>query len=119
MNKILYKCFKKVKVKKDKVSYKEERLYNRWKALKDKEDVTSKAEKEELEEELAEEYFDKIKLASKDIDCIQGGNVSSEIWKLKKQICPRSRDPPTAMMNNDGNLVTDTEAIKDMAVKAY
>ena len=119
LNKMLYKCFKKVKVKKDKVSNKEEGLYNRWKVLKDKEDVNSKAEKEDIEEELAEEYFDKIKLASKDIDCIQGGNVSSEIWKLKKQICPRSRDPPTAMMDNDGNLVTDTEAIKDMAVKAY
>ena len=117
LNKILYKCFKKVKVKKDRVSEKEEGLYNRWKALKDKDNIKSRAEKKDIEEELAEEYFDKIKLASKDIDCAQGGNVSSEIWKLKKQICPRSRDLPTAMMDDNGNLVINTEAIKEMAVK--
>ena len=51
LNKILYKCFKKVKVKKDKLSKKEEGLYNRWKVLEDKEDIKSRAEKEEIEEE--------------------------------------------------------------------
>ena len=61
------------------MSEKEEGLYKRWKVLKDKEDIKSRAEKEDIEEELADEYFDKIKLASKDVDCAQGGNISSEI----------------------------------------
>ena len=119
LNKTLHKCFKKVKVKKDKVSETEEGLYNRWKSLKDKEDSKSRAEKEEIEEELAEEYLDKIRKASNNIDCAEGGNVSGEIWKLKKHIFPKSRDPPTAMMDEDGILVTNKEDIKDMAIKAY
>ena len=54
-----------------------------------------------------------------DIYCAEGGNISSEIWKLKKQLCPRNRDPPTAMMNEEGKLETNIEVIKDMAVEAY
>ena len=119
LNKVLHKCFKKVKVKSNKVSEKEDDLYKKWKSLKDKDDVKSKEEKDEIEEELAEEYFNKIKVASNDIDCAEGGNISSEIWKLKKQLCPRNRDPPTAMMNEEGNLETNIEVIKDMAVEAY
>ena len=74
---------------------------------------------EEVEEELSEEYFNKVKLASKEVDCAEGGNISAEIWKLKKELCPRNRDPPTAMMDEKENLVTNAETIKDMAVKAY
>ena len=74
---------------------------------------------EDVEEKLAEEYFNKVKLASKDVDCAEGGNISSEIWKLKKELCPRSRDPPTAMMDENEKLVTNAETIKDMAAKAY
>ena len=63
-------------------------------------------------EELAEEYFNKVKLASRDIDCAEGGNISSEMGKLKKEIFPLSTDPPTAMMDDEGNLVTNAEIIK-------
>ena len=101
------------------MSEKEEELYKKWKRLKDKEDDKSKAEREVIEEELADEYFDKIKVATKGVECVEGGHIASEVWKLKKQLCPRSRDPPTAMMDEDGHLVTDVEAIKDMAIKAF
>ena len=60
-----------------------------------------------------------MKTASKDVDCAEGGNITAEIWKLKKQLCPQSRDPPADMMDEDGNLVTNVETIKDMAAKAY
>jgi exonuclease III len=119
LNKLLHKCFQKVTVKGQRESKREEKLYERWKYLKNKEDPDSKAEREEVEEELSEEYFNKVKLASRKIDCEEGGNISSEIWKLKKELCPRSRDPPTAMVDNEENLVTDVEKIKEMAAKAY
>ena len=69
-------------------------MYEKWKNLKNKDDPESKAQMEDVEEKLAEEYFNKVKLASKDVDCAEGGNISSEIWKLKKELCPRSRDSP-------------------------
>ena len=34
-------------------------------------------------------------------------------------MCPRSRDPPTAMLNDQGKLVTDNNAMKEMAKEAY
>ena len=119
LNKLLHKCFQKVTVKNQKESQKGEMLYRRWKELRKKDDTESMAEMDKIEEELSEEFFDKVKLASKDVDCNEGGNVAAEMWKLKKQLFPRSRDPPTAMMDDKGNLVTNTETIKDMAVKAY
>ena len=84
--------------------------------FKNKDDPKSKVEMEEVEEELSEEYFNKVKLSSKEVDCAEGGNISAEIWKLKKELCPRNRDPPTAMMDEKENLVTNAETIKDMAV---
>ena len=36
---------------------------------------------------------------------------------LKKHICPKSCDPPTAMVNKKGNLVTNQDDIKELASK--
>ena len=43
----------------------------------------------------------------------------SNPWKLKKRLCPNSRDPPCAMIDEDGNIQTSDKAIEDIAVKAY
>ena len=32
---------------------------------------------------------------------------------------PKFRDPPTAMLDNEGNLVTSAKAIEDLAVETY
>ena len=45
--------------------------------------------------------------------------MSNELWKLKKHMCPHSREPPIAMSDEEGNLVTNATKLKDMAVKAY
>ena len=68
---------------------------------------------------MAKKYFRNLKKAIQGINCAEGGNIQNEIWKLKKHMCPRSRDPPAAMMNDQGLLVTDQNAIKEMAKKAY
>ena len=86
---------------------------------KNKTDQDSKAMMEKVEGELAEEYFQNLKEASLDINCAEGGNMQKEIWKLKKHMCPKNCDPPTAMVDKDGNLVTNQEDIKEMANKAY
>ena len=81
-------------------------LYKRWKLLKKKDVPENRLEMESVENELADEYFEKVLKASNNI-VEDGANMTNELWKLKKQICPRNRDPPTAMLNKEGNLVTN------------
>ena len=119
LNKIIHKCFRKIKIKKQKPIEAQEQMYNRWKEIKSKTDPESKLETEQLEEELADDYFKKIKEAAEDIECEEGGEVSNKIWKLKRQLCPNSRDPPTAMKDSEGNLITSEERIKELALDAY
>ena len=42
-----------------------------------------------------------------------------QIWNLKKKLCPKSKDPPTAMLDKKGTLLTDNKAIERRAVKVY
>ena len=120
LNKIIHKCFKKIRVteKKDEVR---ENLFKKWNILKNKDDETSKSELKDVENEIAnkyaEEYFEKIKERTKNIDCEDGGLHSGSLWNLKKELFPQSRDPPTAMIDpQTGNLITDDEKIQDAAV---
>ena len=98
----MHKCFQKVTVKNQRESRKEEKLYEKWKNLKNKDDPESKAQMEEVEEKLAEEYFNKVKLASKDVDCAEGGNILSEIWKLKKRIVSSQQRSPHSYDGREG-----------------
>ena len=119
LNKVIHKCFRKVGQKKKNENIKHEHMYNRWKLLRTKDDTQSKHEVKEIEAELAETYFKKISDATSDINCDEGGMSSGKLWNLKKQLFPRSRDPPTAMLDNSDNLVTNVETIKKLAVEAY
>ena len=74
--------------------------------MRKRDDPQSKIETEALESELADDYFKKVKEASSTIDCLDGGNMTTELWKLKKQLCPQSSDVPTAMLDEEDNLVT-------------
>ena len=49
----------------------------------------------------------------------EGGLNPNQLWKLKKKLCPESRDPPCAMLDDNGNLLTSNKAIKERAVKVY
>ena len=55
----------------------------------------------------------------KKIDCEEGGINSGHLWKLKKKLSPKCRDPPTAMMDRQGNLLTSAPAIEALAVDTY
>ena len=65
--KIINKCFRKIRIKdnNEKVDNVKEELFTKWRELKKKKDINSKAELEEIENELADKYakenYDKIK----------------------------------------------------------
>ena len=125
LNKTINKCFRKIRIKdQEKVDNVKEDLFNKWRELKKKSDAKSKAELEEVENELAEKYakenYDKIKEKTGDFDCDVGGMSSGRLWNLKKEMFPKSREPPTAMKDPiTGNLLTTSDKINDAAVNVY
>ena len=122
LNGCLHQCFKKIKISGN--GNKEiDELFNRRKVLKTKVDDKSREELENIEKELANKCannnYIKIKNEIAGIKCEEGGIHSGKLWKLRKKLFPRSRDPPTAMLDGTGNLVTSQEKIEAIALETY
>ena len=67
---------------------------------------------EELADRYADEYFEKIKERTAGIDSEEGGMNPVKLWNLKKEVFPKSRDPPTAMaVPSSGNPLTSEDKI--------
>ena len=49
----------------------------------------------------------------------EGGFNSGKLWRLKKKLCPRANEPPAAMLNSEGKLLTTDSDIKEEAIKHY
>ena len=100
-----------------------ENLIDKRKVLRNKTDDDSKKELEELEKMIDEKYaernYNKIKEEISKIKVDEGGINSGSLWKLKKKVSPRCRDPPTAMMDSSGNLLTSQGAIDKVALESY
>ena len=99
-----------------------DRLYNRMRFLKGKEDNESKTELEAVKKaiaEIAENTFNKLKQQLEKIKLDDNMINAHEIWKLRKKMSPKNRDPPTAMTDKKGNLLTSDEAIQNRALEAY
>ena len=60
----LIKCLKKIGQQKGKENTKYDKLYNRWKLLKEKDDPASRSEMEVVEDELADEYWEILKASN-------------------------------------------------------
>ena len=117
LNGCLHKCFRKIKLS-DKQNLELESLFKKRNDLRAKNDEKSKNELKHVEEELAhkcaKENYEKIKDEIDGIKCKEGGFNSGKLWKLKKKFFPHSRDPPTAMLDDSGNLVTNPDLIKEL-----
>ena len=85
MDKIIQKCFKKIRVKGKKDEVKEA-LYKKQRNLKNKTDEKSKDELKQVEFEMAEkhekEYFEKITERTGHSDCQDGSIKTSSLWNL-------------------------------------
>ena len=123
LNKIINKCFRKVRIK-DKIDESKDDVFTKWRELRKKNDIKSKQELEDLENQLSEEYsneyFEKIEQNIGNIDSEDGGMVPERLWKLKKTIFPRTREPLTAMKDpKTGNMLTTKEKISEAAVNVF
>ena len=119
LNNIIKKCFKKIRIT-NKPDKKTEDLYERWRVLQQKDDDKSKADLEAVEKELEKkiaENFKKISEETNKYNYEDGGFHSGKLWNLKKHLIPKHRDPPTAMMDSEGNLITRSDEINELALQ--
>ena len=114
--------FKKIRVT-EKVDEELEELYKKRGELRNQKDAKSKKKLEEVENVMAEKYsetmYQTIKEELKGINSEDGGWNSGYLWKLKNKVSPRPTDPPTAMENKDGILLTDPTEIMEESLKHY
>ena len=122
LNGILHQCFKKIRVKErfdpQLVSLFEERSRLRGKEDKESREKLAKVE-EELEKLCAKDNAEKVKEELEGIENEDGGIHPGKLWALRKKLFPKSRDPPTAMINEEGDLVTFLEEIENLNLKTY
>ena len=116
-------CFTKVKIT-DHTNKELEKLHDERRILRQNNDNNSKKKLEKLEEELSSKYSDimanKILNEVKGLDNDEeGGFNSGKLWRLRKKLCPRANEPPTAMQSSEGNLLTSNDDIKEEAIKHY
>ena len=122
LNDCIHRSFRKIKVT-DKPNVELQELFNQRKHLRSKSDDESKVKLKQVEEKLsdicAEENRRKILDEISGIECDEGGTHSGKLWKLRKKLFPNSRDPPTAMLDSEGNLVTCEKKVEELALDEY
>ena len=122
LNRLFHQSFRKIRIR-DIQNKDIAELFNKRRILRTKEDVISKQELKNVEEELAlkcaKENFIKITKEFKDIKCDEGGYNAGKFWMLKKKLCPRAMDPPTAMIDENGKLTTSAQGVTQLSVKHY
>ena len=98
-------------------------LFDKRRLLRNKDDDESKTELEKIETKLselcAEENFKKVMEEIKDIECEEGGFNMGKLWKLKKKLCPNKKEPPVAMTDLDGNLITSEKNLEKHVLEHY
>ena len=122
LNKVIRKSFKKIRIS-DKPDKELEALYQQRNILKKKKDDKSKDDLLKIEIKLAEKCAEKnynyIKEEISNIKVEEGGLHFGSLWRLKKKFSPKCRDPPTAMLDESGNLLTSYDAIEKVALKTF
>ena len=100
---------------------KDDKLYDIKRELKGKTDADSKAKMKEVTDSLAEVAEQNFKKLKEELSKMKATGVvdAKQMWKLRKKMCPKSRDPPTSILDKHGNLLTSDEAINNRAIEVF
>ena len=63
-----------------------------------------------MSEICAKNNLDLINKASEGLSCETGGLNAGKLWKIKKRLRGIVNEPPSAMLDEHGNLVTSSKA---------
>ena len=122
LNRILHQSFKKIRIKPE-AETKIEKMFKKQKELKQKTDKQSKEKLKKLEEEMAknmsEDMYNIIRDEVSEVNSDEGGFNSGLLWRLKNKLRPKKISPPTAMIDKNGKLITDSDEIKKAALDHY
>ena len=98
-------------------------LFDKRNKLRSKEDKSSCKELLEVEEQLAEKCAEsnylKIKKELKDIESDNEGFNMGKLWKLRKKLSPFQKDPKTALLDPNGNLITSAKNLEKHTPNHY
>ena len=53
------------------------------------------------------------------LDTLSGNFCQSGMWKVKRKIYPTLTEPPTAKLDEAGNLITEVEPLKNLYLRTY
>ena len=116
LNRVLHKCFKRVRIT-EHIDKDTDDLYKLWRKLQSQNKVD---ELKIVEDKLAEQIDKNYRTIQSEVGQINtqedAGFHTGKLWTLKKKFCPRAIDPPMAMVDDTGNLVTSAEAIKELSL---
>ena len=117
------KCFRKIRIKGTQRNRTLEHLFNMRRILRTKKDRESLEKLKEVENKLsslcAKDNMKLIEEACGNMSCEEGGMNPAKLWKLKKKLRGIVNEPPTAMLDQHGNLITTSKAIEDLTIEMY
>ena len=112
-------CFKKIRVTKPKETEKD-KLFKKLRELKTKDDDDSIKEMDKVINEIAAIDQDKYNEVIKKLDTLDETKVNTQaFWKIKKKMCPKQKEPPVAMKDKHGNLITSEKAIQERVLEVF
>ena len=98
-------------------------LFEKRNLLRRKDDDISAKELQKVEEELADlcakDNVSKIKDEISDFTCTDTGVHPGKLWRLRKKLFPSYREPPTAMKDEAGKVVTSIDEIEQLSITTY
>ena len=74
---------------------------------------------ETIANELASYNAETVKDYVENMENLDSSFSQLGLWKLKKKLCSKIFDPPMAKNDKNGNLVTSTEALKNLYLETY
>ena len=133
VNRILHQCFTKIKVTnmppKKTLDYDIHQALMEGKILRELYSVAQEMSKSVLKIEIDAHEHKIAKLQSQKITKILSENKKllqkdgtfsfSDAWKIKKKMFPRCSEPPFAISDRNGNLVTEYESILDVMKEEF
>ena len=114
------KSFRKIKV--NQVTKDGEDKYDKLRYLRTKSDNKNKEEINVVLNEIADEEEKRFNIVKDEVGKLKpndNGMNAKSLWKLKKKLCPKVKDPPTAMLDDKGNLLTSETAIQNRALDVF
>ena len=117
---LVHKCFKKVRIRPNKVDVVEEKLKQLDKLKSGTHDRKAvEALELDIQQTCAAENARLIREQVEHLSDLDGNFSPNLMWKIKSKVCKRVCDPPMAKKDSKGNLITAPSQLKQLYIDEY